>query len=275
MNESMPGFLLYFDDLRLINTLSAEDKSLIFSSLEALEGGTPETPDSISDTGKVVLHNIINKAMKAQGRYHDTQRRKLEGAFFGQILSENGKSKDQLTPEEERLYRIQASARYIENTKLTGYPMGTPQVTPGYPPDNIKQDNINKNNINEHNKNPDASAEECFIQFWERYPNKTGRGAAREAFLKINPDQETFSKIISAIESMSKTEAWTEEGGRYIPNPAKWLQEERWKDDPPKPRTKTVTEQKYDQRPNTENGAEGVPEWLLNYRREKEGGTTA
>lgn len=148
-----------------------------------------------------------------------------------------------------------------------------------------KQSNNNIRNIrnkrreerkNKEERTPEETerAEECFNQFWERYPNKTGRGAAREAFLKINPDQETFSKIISAIESMSKTEAWTEEGGRYIPNPAKWLQEERWNDDAPKPRTKTVTEQRYDQRPNTEPDGEGVPRWLQEIR-EKGGGTTA
>lgn len=286
MNESTPGILLYFDDLRLINTLGAEDKNLILSSLEALEDGIPETPDNISDTGKVILRNIINKAMRAQDHYQKTQRRKAEGAFYGHILAENGKSKDQLTPEEERLFRQQASARYAEKEEsargMQRSPSGMQRSPSGYHgniiQDNIKQDNINEHNISETScsdeEDPDARTNKNFKLFWEKYPKHAKEAAARRAFFTINPDQETLSEMLTKIEIMSNTEAWKEQGGRFIPDPANWLTNEQWKDDPPKPRTKTVTEQRYDQRPNTENDAEGVPQWLLEIQK-KGGGSTA
>jgi len=37
--------------------------------------------------------------------------------------------------------------------------------------------------------------------------------------------------MIIALEQQSKTEQWRKERKRYIPNPATWLNEERWEDE--------------------------------------------
>jgi len=78
-----------------------------------------------------------------------------------------------------------------------------------------------------------------FEQFWVVYPKKVGKKEARKAFEKINPSDELFGKMRVAIEQQKKSEQWRKEGGRYIPNPATWLNGARWEDEiPTKPELK-------------------------------------
>lgn len=70
-----------------------------------------------------------------------------------------------------------------------------------------------------------------FEQFWIVYPRKIGKGAARKAFEKIKPNDELLKRMVVAVVAQSKSTAWTDEGGRYIPSPSRWLNEERWGDE--------------------------------------------
>lgn len=70
-----------------------------------------------------------------------------------------------------------------------------------------------------------------FEQFWVVYPRKVGKGAARKAFAKIKPSEELLKRMVVAVVAQSKSTAWTDEGGRYIPSPSRWLNEERWEDE--------------------------------------------
>lgn len=70
--------------------------------------------------------------------------------------------------------------------------------------------------------------ETAFDRFWAVYPNKTGKGAARKAFAKIKGVP--VEKMIDAVEKQKQSRKWTEENGKYIPNPATWLNQERWED---------------------------------------------
>jgi len=72
---------------------------------------------------------------------------------------------------------------------------------------------------------------EKFDQFWKTYPKKVGKGPARKAFVKIKPSEELLQKMLAAVEQQSKSEQWLQEGGRFIPNPATWLNQERWDDE--------------------------------------------
>ena len=76
-----------------------------------------------------------------------------------------------------------------------------------------------------------APIDERFEQFWIVYPRKIGKGAARKAFEKIKPNDELLKRIVVAVVAQSKSTAWTDEGGRYIPSPSRWLNEERWGDE--------------------------------------------
>jgi len=77
-----------------------------------------------------------------------------------------------------------------------------------------------------------SSADEVFSVFWNAYPKKVGKDAALKAWKKIKSPSETLGKILMALEWQVKSEAWTKDGGQYIPNPATYLNQGRWKDEP-------------------------------------------
>ena len=70
-----------------------------------------------------------------------------------------------------------------------------------------------------------------FELFWGEYPRKTGKGKARESFLKIKPSLELTDKIITAVQNQKQSEQWLREKGQFIPHPATWLNQERWDDE--------------------------------------------
>lgn len=80
------------------------------------------------------------------------------------------------------------------------------------------------------NDAPETSAEDPFFaEFWQAYPKKVGKGAARKAFLKL--PRRTQRLLLPALLQQKKSEQWTRENGRYIPNPATWINQCRWEDD--------------------------------------------
>jgi len=73
--------------------------------------------------------------------------------------------------------------------------------------------------------------QERFKEFWRHYPRKVGKGAAEKAWDKIKPGKALLSLILSALDQQKACEQWKRENGRYIPNPATWLNQKRWEDD--------------------------------------------
>ena len=71
-----------------------------------------------------------------------------------------------------------------------------------------------------------------FDTFWEVYPKKVGKGAARKVWLKIKPSQALTDKMVKAIKTQETQEQWLKDRGQYIPNPLTWLNQERWEDEP-------------------------------------------
>jgi uncharacterized protein YlbG (UPF0298 family) len=72
--------------------------------------------------------------------------------------------------------------------------------------------------------------EDYFEDFWYKYPKKVGKEAARKAWNKANPD---IIKVIDAINWQRETRQWQAEDGKYIPNPATYLNQGRWMDEAP------------------------------------------
>lgn len=73
--------------------------------------------------------------------------------------------------------------------------------------------------------------EKRFCEFWEAYPKKVGKGAAEKAYAKIKPDKDLHDRIMGAVADAKQSSSWKEEHGRYIPNPATWLNQKRWEDE--------------------------------------------
>ena len=67
-----------------------------------------------------------------------------------------------------------------------------------------------------------------FDEWWQHYPRKVGKEAARKAFAKVKVDT---SILIEAVEKQKHSDQWTKNNGQYIPNPATWLNQGRWEDE--------------------------------------------
>ena len=72
-----------------------------------------------------------------------------------------------------------------------------------------------------------------FESFWKAYPKKTSKGHARKTWDKLlkSKTMPAIGTILEAIAKQAESEAWTKDGGQYIPNPATWLNGERWLDE--------------------------------------------
>lgn len=73
---------------------------------------------------------------------------------------------------------------------------------------------------------------ERFVMFWTAYPRKVGKDAAWRAWQKRRPDEALLGQMVSTLGWQVQSPKWLEEGGRYIPNPATWLNQGRWEDEP-------------------------------------------
>lgn len=75
--------------------------------------------------------------------------------------------------------------------------------------------------------------ETLFGEFWQAYPKKVGKDAARRAFDKRKPNKPLLNDMLRAVWRQRRSEQWTRESGRFIPNPATWLNQGRWQDEAP------------------------------------------
>jgi len=69
-----------------------------------------------------------------------------------------------------------------------------------------------------------------FLDFWAWYPKKVGKDAAYKAWIKLKPD---YDLVINALLWQRQTKQWQAEDGKYIPNPATYLNQGRWQDEAP------------------------------------------
>lgn len=73
---------------------------------------------------------------------------------------------------------------------------------------------------------------ELFDEFWAAYPKHVAKQPARKAWAKLKADADLLAKILAALEWQKREESWRRDDGRYIPNPATWLNARRWEDEP-------------------------------------------
>jgi hypothetical protein len=71
-----------------------------------------------------------------------------------------------------------------------------------------------------------------FDEFWANYPKKTGKADARKSWKRAKVTVDLHDRIITAIEQAKHTEQWQRDNGRFIPNPATWINQGRWDDEP-------------------------------------------
>ena len=67
-----------------------------------------------------------------------------------------------------------------------------------------------------------------FDIFWDVYPVKKDKQRAKEAWQKIDPDDEMTSMMVKAVFQQTMSDEWQR---GYIPRPTTWLNGKRWEDE--------------------------------------------
>lgn len=67
-----------------------------------------------------------------------------------------------------------------------------------------------------------------FLSFWTAYPKKVGKDDAYKAWQQRRPP------LVQVLEALTKQHDWLRrDGGTYTPNPATWIRQGRYQDEPP------------------------------------------
>ncbi len=109
---------------------------------------------------------------------------------------------------------------------------------PPISPTNSKEKKQNSKEIekksNSDSKGDKAKAnviEQRFDSFWEAYPKKKAKEAAKKAWMKLKPSAELFEEIMQAVAEQKKSADWIKDNGQFIPYPSTWLNQGRWSDE--------------------------------------------
>ena len=84
---------------------------------------------------------------------------------------------------------------------------------------------------------PAQDSTHTFDIFWNLYPRKVCKEQAWQAFQRVDVP---FHVLEDAIRDQSDSAQWLQDGGKYIPNPATWLEHRRWEDKLPAPASKEI-----------------------------------
>ncbi len=79
---------------------------------------------------------------------------------------------------------------------------------------------------------PQKPAAEGFEEFWQAYPNKAGKANALKVWNRDKPNLQT---VLDALAWQKRAEAWTKDGGQFIPHASTYLNGRRYEDERPKP----------------------------------------
>lgn len=125
-----------------------------------------------------------------------------------------------------RFFEVYASAYYLnddEENAAKVEPLGSPLEAP---PKQLTGTGTGTGTIN-----TPSAADRRFDSFWEAYPKKVGKDAARKSFDKRRVDDTLLASMVGAIEAQRASDLWVKDGGQFIPNPATWLNQGRWQDE--------------------------------------------
>ena len=100
----------------------------------------------------------------------------------------------------------------------------------------IRKNKSEKESHSARGKKPMCETDTGFDKFWTAYPKKVAKKDAEKAWVKLSPSPELLETILAAVERQRTTEQWMKQDGRFIPNPATYLNGQRWTDELPEPK---------------------------------------
>ena len=97
----------------------------------------------------------------------------------------------------------------------------------------LQKDSYPINEIIEVNNtfNNTVNNKDYFSQFWDFYPRKAGKEAARKAWEKLQPNEELMTLIANNIKERIDKGEWRKDNKSYILHASSFLNQKRWEDE--------------------------------------------
>lgn len=77
---------------------------------------------------------------------------------------------------------------------------------------------------------PEEKLKLLFEDFWKLYPKKNKKQNAFREFKKIKDIEALMPIILDDVERKKQSKDWTKDNGQYIPDPERYIKNERWND---------------------------------------------
>lgn len=78
---------------------------------------------------------------------------------------------------------------------------------------------------------PEGDSSVEFDSFWTAYPRKVAKQAAIKSWKRLKPSPELKDRILADLRIRSLSPDWLKDGGKFVPNPATYLNGRRWEDE--------------------------------------------
>jgi hypothetical protein len=217
--EHKKSFVLYYDYRNHLALLSDEERGrLLMALLDYAENG--KEPD-LAGAALMAFSFIRSQMDRDAAKYAETvQKRREAGKQGGRPPKASESNEKQEEAKKANGFREkQSEAKKPDNDTDNGTDNDTDNGT------DIKIPSISPKG----DRQPDTQ-ERRFAEFWDQYPKKVGKQAAKSSWNRIKPNTELFDHIMQAVTDAKQSEQWTRDSGRFIPNPATWLNQGRWDD---------------------------------------------
>jgi hypothetical protein len=196
-------------------------RSFVFPRRKGLtEATVKRTIEELATMGSLILYEVDGDAYLCFPNWseHQTVRNKVSkfpAPEDGKLLIASN------------CMQLKANAPVIQSNPIQSNPNTESIYTPYSPPSGGD------------GETEDGAFSEEFLKFWDIYPKKVGKNGAYKSWVAMRKNfirsgvMDYVEMILSAVRSQSDSEQWKREGGRFIPSPAKWLNEGRWEDELP------------------------------------------
>lgn len=188
-------------------------------------------PKPVEELLKLVTGGKINwiEFIEWQNDLHSPR---IKGGFSVDAPSEVGAQADEKRREEKRREDISSKSHSPDGD---GPPAGEGNTGSEPKPEDSEGAPQVKNGGGKWTKAKLEKAEYAdypgFVSWWKAYPRTDGKRAAFEAWLKRDLEDQTPS-MLAALAKKKKCSSWIEEGGKYVPHGATYLNK-RMEDDEP------------------------------------------
>lgn len=216
-----PAFQLYASDFYMDTSGWTATQIGIYFRLLMFEWVNGSIPNGIQGLARI--------AQIDPGNFLKCYRPTVEGKFFPNGNGELVNRRLEEVRENQRKYREsqsekgKASAEKRWGDRVTGV---ITTVTERLQPKDNSSSSSSSSSLN-----PKSIYSDSFSSFWNKYPKKEGKSEATKIFEKIEPDEFLLKVMLAKITQFKRTPQWMQDGGRFIPKPATWLNERRWEDE--------------------------------------------